>query len=677
MLSSAAVADKVSPVQKVVELLEECKGKVAKDLAAEAAVMEEYTTFCDDELKEKGYAIETATREIGELEAAIEDSKATVLAQSDEIATLGTEAAAKSKELYDATEVRKAKKADFEAAEAELVKSVDECSRAVVALEKGMALVQGGKRKEAKKELKAVSMALTSIVGAISIDTESTRKLKSFLQQTSSESDNDDLSLKQPQAKMVAYESKSGGIIQTVKDMQAKAEGELSDLRKKEMADAHEFSMLESSLQSEISHNTEKTSIATKAKASAEEAGATAEGDLASTTKTKAADTEYSTNLKTECEMAASEWAARQASAKEEMAAIDKAKEILVSGVVALVQSGAKLTKKSDFDDDDSESDSSSATRAKLVKKIQSLGKKFHSFGLMQLASVAGSDPFVKIRGLIEDMIAKLLKEAQEEATQKAFCDAEMGKSKTSQAEKTATIDKLQTRIDGASATIAELTEAIKTLQAEIADIDSSQAEATKIRTTESADNKAAIADFSQSADAVVKAMGVLKSFYEGTALIQASSKTGRPSFGGAKSDTGSSIISVLEVAESDFTRLLAETETAEDAAAAAYETQTKENTVSKTTKETDAKAKESEIKSLTVELGHSKEDHASTSEELDAVNSYIDKLRPQCEEKAMSYAEKKAAREAEIAGLKEALEILEGSSFLQSSNRFMSVRRA
>merc|ERR1719482_90616 len=252
-----------------------------------------------------------------------------------------------------------------------------------------------------------------------------------------------------------------------------------------------------------------------------------------------------------------------------------------------------------------------------------------------------------------------------------------MGKSKASEAEKTATLDKLQTRIDGASATIAELTEAVKTLESEIAEIDAAQAEATKIRTTEKADNTAAISDFKQSADAVVRAMGVLKSFYEGAALIQTSSKSGRPSFGGAKSDTGSSIISVLEVAESDFTRLLAETETAEDAAAAAYETQTKENTVSKTTKETDAKAKESEIKSLTVELGHSKEDHASTSEELDAVNSYIDKLRPQCEEKAMSYAEKKAAREAEIAGLKEALEILEGSSFLQSSQRFMSVRRA
>merc|ERR1719321_727635 len=254
---------------------------------------------------------------------------------------------------------------------------------------------------------------------------------------------------------------------------------------------------------------------------------------------------------------------------------------------------GSKLHLKRADDSDDDSDDATSELRAKLVSKIQSLGKKLHSFGLMQLASVASSDPFVKIRGLIEDMIAKLLKEAQEEATQKAFCDTEMGKSKKSQSEKTATLDKLQSRIDGASATIAELTEAVKTLQSEIKDIDSAQAEATKIRTAESTDNKKAIADFSQSADAVVKAMGVLKSFYEGTALIQTNSKTARPSFGGAKSDTGSSIISVLEVAESDFTRLLAETETAEDAAAEAYEKSTKENALSKTTKETDAKAKE------------------------------------------------------------------------------------
>merc|ERR1719421_2329063 len=300
----------------------------------------------------------------------------------------------------------------------------------------------------------------------------------------------------------------------------------------------------------------------------------------------------------------------------------------------------------------------------------------------MQMASMAASDPFVKIRGLIEDMIEKLLKEAQEEATQKAFCDEEMGKSKKSQSEKMATIDKLTTRADGSSATIAELTEAVKTLEAEIAEIDAAQAEATKIRTKENADNTAAIKDFRQSADAVVAAMGVLKSFYEGGALIQTSatlhSASKRPEFGGAKSDTGSSIISVLEVAESDFTRLLAETETEEDANAEAYAKQTEENKVSKSTKEADAKAKASEIKSLEVSLSHHKEDHASTSKELDAVLAYLDKLKPQCEEKAMSYEERKAARDAEISGLKEALGILSGDgiAFFQSEKRFLPFRR-
>merc|ERR1719424_424298 len=101
------------------------------------------------------------------------------------------------------------------------------------------------------------------------------------------------------------------------------------------------------------------------------------------------------------------------------------------------------------------------------------------------MASMALSDPFVKIRGLIEDMIAKLLKEAQEEATQKAFCDEEVGKSKKSQSEKQSKIDEYQTRIDQASSTIATLTEAVKTLEGEVAEIDRAQAEATSTRNKE------------------------------------------------------------------------------------------------------------------------------------------------------------------------------------------------
>merc|ERR1719191_1456193 len=282
--------------------------------------MEEYTTFCDDELKAKGYAIQTADRELADLSATIEDSKATIIEKTSEIGELGTAIAGKEKELYEATEARKAKNADFVAAEKELVKSVDECSRAVAALAKGMSFAQTN-RGAVKQQLEAVRSAMTSILGAVSIDTESRRKLRSFLQSTSGDASNDDLSLKnfQPQAKMVAYDSKSGGILQTVKDMQSKAEAELSDLRKKEMGEAHNFKVLEQGLNGEIAHNQDKLSSATSAKAAATETLGQAEGDLAETSKTKAADEEYSASLKTECETAAFEWSEREKSAKEEM----------------------------------------------------------------------------------------------------------------------------------------------------------------------------------------------------------------------------------------------------------------------------------------------------------------------------------------------------------------------
>merc|ERR1719207_337442 len=527
-----------------------------------------------------------------------------------------------------------------------------------------------------RKKINDVVSALKNIIEAEWVDVSSKRKLKSFLQATATakEDADDDLSFTQPQAKQVAYESSSGGIVKTVEEMQGKAEDTLSDHRKKEMGDAQSFNMLEAGLKDEISHGGEKLSTAKSSKGANEQAAAEASTKLVETEKAKAADEEYAGTLKTECESKAAEWEARQKSATEEMGAIEKAKDILVSGVKAFVQTKTR-TRRWNPDDDD-EDDKTAAQRQQVVEILKNLGQVHHSFAFAQMASMAASDPFVKIRGLIEDMIAKLLKEAEEEATQKAFCDTEMGKSKTSQEEKTMTLDKLQSRIYGATSTIAENTESIKTLEAEVAEIDKAQAEATAIRTKENEDYLVASKDFKDSAEAVAKAIEVLKNFYEGS-FIQVSAKTQlkskQPELGGAKSDIASTIISVLEMSEEDFTTLLAETEATEDEAAKAYKALTDENKISKVTKETEAKGKASEVKSLTVQLSHSKEDHAATSTELDAVNAYIDKLRPQCEEKAMSYEEKKAKREAEIAGLKEALEILSGGLALVQTNSFLS----
>jgi predicted RNase H-like nuclease (RuvC/YqgF family) len=76
---------------------------------------------------------------------------------------------------------------------------------------------------------------------------------------------------------------------------------------------------------------------------------------------------------------------------------------------------------------------------------------------------------------------------------------------------------------------------------------------------------------------------------------------------------------------------------------------------------------KDSELKSLGVQIAQVKDDISTTESELDAVNKTLETLREQCANKAMSYEERKSRREAEIAGLQEALQVLSDSvSFLQ-----------
>jgi hypothetical protein len=294
-------------------------------------------------------------------------------------------------------------------------------------------------------------------------------------------------------------------------------------------------------------------------------------------------------------------------------------------------------------------------------------------------------------------MVAKLVSAANEEASHKAFCDEELSKSSASRDEKTMGMDDYSARLEAAKSGMAELDEQVKTLQSEIADIDKAQKEAAAVREEEKANYLKTSSDYKQSAEAVSNAIEVLKEYYEGaliqtsssarrTSLIAAGRKSDRavtaarqPAFGGAKSDAGSSIISILEMAEADFTKLLAQSETAENQAVEAFRKLADEDAVAKAAKLASVKGKISEVKSLEVAMNNYQSDYDTVSKEYDAVIDYLSKLKPQCQVKAMSYEEKKALREAEIEGLKEALAVLdgEGIALVETTHRSLSLRRA
>jgi len=638
-----------SPVQKVVEMLGECKAKVEKDIEEEKAAMQEFTAYCDDGAKEKAYAIETAAHSIEELSATIEDSKATVATSDDEIADLGTAISKKEAELQKATAVRKKEHGNFVAAEKELVESVDQLGRALQVLKKGASFAQ---MRGLNKKSYAAIQALKTIVESQWVSSGSRKHLQSFLQAADASSEDDDLSLEQPQAKQVGYESSSGGIISTVEEMQGKAEDTLSQTRKKEMEETHAYEMLKGGLEGELNHDKEKLATSTKKKAAATQAAEDASAELVETEKTKAADEAFLSTLKRECQQRAVEFEQSMKSGKDEIAAIMKASQILEEGVTAFVEVSSKVHKYSPNDDD--ESDAEDQKRAQVADILKGLLRKRHSFVLAQLVSrvTSGADPFEKIKGLITDMIDKLMKEAQEAATHEAFCQEEMGKTKKAQDDKTMKLEKYTTRVDEGVSKIAELKEAIKTLESEVADIDKAQAEATAIRTKEREEYSRASKDFKDSANAVAQAIEVLQNFYGGASLMQLSSSTKVLSKTKSESDdsdatskqgdAASVIIGILEVAQEDFTNLLAEVQATEDEAAKAYDKLTTENKVSKASKTAEAKGKTSEMKSVTSSVEMAKEDQSSTSQELDAVLAYFDKLKPECESKAMSYEEKR-----------------------------------
>merc|ERR1719387_2636072 len=387
-------------------------------------------------------------------------------------------------------------------------------------------------------------------------------------------------------------------------------------------------------------------------KASSAEKLATAEKDSAVTKKTLDEDAAFLAELKKDCQARARDFEVEVKDNEAELTALGKAKAILLKKF-ALVQTSTAtrvhaLAKTRARDED---------PKARALRSIEKLGRKLRSTALVSLAYRAASDPFGKVRSMIEDMIAKLLQEAAEEATQKAFCDKEIGESKASKDEKQGKLDKVNSRLEKAESTIASLTDQITTLSKEVAESDAALAEATALRTKEKTTFTAVEKDLSESQEACAAATEVLREYYEGASLIQTDQKA--KSLADEQGD-GSGILGMLEVAESDFATALAEARTVEEAAQSEFDKLNEESKMLKTTKTMEIKGKQSEIGSLKTTASDLGSDKEGLTGELDAVLAYLDKLKPQCETKVPSYAERKAAREQEIEGLKNALEILE-----------------
>merc|ERR1719183_1435370 len=273
-----------------------------------------------------------------------------------------------------------------------------------------------------------------------------------------------------------------------------------------------------------------------------------------------------------------------------------------------------------------------------------------------------GANPFGKVVGMIKDMISKLETEAADEAAEKEFCDKALKEANEKKNAADTEIAKLSVKLEQGTSAIEQLTEEVTVLQGELAKLMAAQQEMDRLRAEENALYKTSKAELEKGLKGIQAALKVLRDYY-----------AQQPDSGNQGAAGG--IVSLLEVCESDFSKGLAEVISVEEDAAAAYDVETKDNTMTKLVKDKDVEYKQKEIASLEKTGTELTTDRDAVQEELDAVMSALASLEKQCLAKAESYASKVAKQKAEVFGLKSALESLGGASLIQRSRQLRQAK--
>jgi len=669
------------PLGKVYELMDSLAAKITAEGEAESKAYKEYVDWCGDAGGNLRFEIKSGNEKKEELEATISKCKADIEACSVKIEDLSGAISADGKELEQATAMRKKDNEVFVASEKELMDAVDTLERAVGLLEKEMQKAPAALMQVDRTNLDSVLKGLDAVINAASFSSADHQALTALIQSSqAAEADNEDDELGAPSVS--AYKTHSSSIYDVLEDLKEKAETKLGDLRKAEANSKHNYDMLKQSLEDQMEADTKDMEEEKSLKASTEETKATADGDLAECVKGLAEDQAALKTASTTCMTVAADHEASLASRKEELKAIATAEKILRESTggaqkqsysLLQMRMASKMSSRADL------------KNAEVVSKIKQLAKKHHSAALAQLASQVGAairygddDVFGKVKGLISEMISKLEKQAEAEASEKQYCDEELAKTEDKKSELDATLKKLASKIDLAAATSAERKAEVKDLQAELAVLAKEQAEMDAIRAEEKALYDTAKAELEAGIAGVQKALGVLRDYYEGTAFVQTNDnfdafmqQPAPPKKHSASGGAGGSIIDILEVCVSDFTKNLADEETQEADALSVYEKETQENKLTTTTKTQDVKYKTKEFKTLDKQITDLSSERDNTKTELSAVIEYYGKIKERCIAKPETYEERKGRREAEITGLKEALSILESeTAFMQKGRK-------
>merc|ERR1711990_1268483 len=155
-----------------------------------------------------------------------------------------------------------------------------------------------------------------------------------------------------------------------------------------------------------------------------------------------------------------------------------------------------------------------SERRAKASSLLSKAAAKLQSPRLATLAVQVRLDAFTRVKKAIDDMIAQLLKEKEDEIKHKDFCVEEFNSNQLQTEKKEREKQDLTAKIEDLELTIKQLTEAIDTLKAEIAEMQVQLKRAGEDREKENKEFQMTVADQRATQKLLQAALGILKGFY-------------------------------------------------------------------------------------------------------------------------------------------------------------------
>jgi hypothetical protein len=575
----------VSPIKRVIALLEKMRSELVNEANNEAEMYDKMVCWCETNEKEKTKAVADAEALDKELTAEIAARAAKFGEDSTEIDRLKEQIAEDTASLKEATSIREAEAAKFYESNKDLVMSITNVKNAVQIIGKHhdsassfvqldapilasmrvvlkdlsfkMQLLQAGKseRRQPKN-------------GAAFLQAESTSLGESLLKVFKSDDVHEVVPLEFAQREIAkfargvaspvflqsgaapsggSYNSQSGAIFGILSTMKEEFESDLATEQKDEAKAKADFEATSAAKSGQIATGKEKLDALEGGNADNQKALEDAKENLGLTREQRSSDIKFLRNLKETCMGLDKQWAIRSKTRSMETEAVSEALKIITSD-----DSMDLLRNSVQFLQVNAESQMR-MRRTKAVKSLQKAasaptfeaddllaawsgrggqGQHVSMLGAaggprMALSTLAVSvslDSFTKIKEAMDKMVADLKKEQEEEVKFKTYCGKEMNINEKATYEKTENKEDLEALTAKLTKTIKKLGEEIAAANAQIAETETAILKASQVREAENAEFQTVVADQRATQDILNKALGKLKAFYKkapGGALLQ------------------------------------------------------------------------------------------------------------------------------------------------------------